>query len=51
MLVKKIVITERKGKLKIKIQLNVDFSTHIDFLHDEDDPMYKSHGDILVIEK
>ena len=48
MLVKKIIITERKGKLKIKIQLNADFSTHIDFLHDEDDPMYKSHGDILV---
>ena len=51
MLVKKIIITERKGKLKIKIQLNADFSTHIDFLHDEDDPMYKSPGDILVIEK
>ena len=33
MLVKKIIITERKGKLKIKIQLNADFSTHIDFLH------------------
>ena len=48
MLVKKIIITERKGKLKIKIQLNADFSTRIDFLHDEDDPMYKSHGDILV---
>ena len=48
MLVKKIIITERKGKLKIKIQLNADFSTHIDFLHDDDDPMYKSHGDILV---
>ena len=43
-----LIITERKGKLKIKIQLNADFSTHIDFLHDEDDPMYKSHGDILV---
>ena len=51
MLVKKIIITERKGKLKIKIQLNADFSTHIDFLHDEDDPMYKSHGDILVAPK
>ena len=51
MLVKKIIITERKGKLKIKIQLNADFSTHIDFLHDEDNPMYKSHGDILVVEK
>ena len=51
MLVKKIIITERKGKLKIKIQLNADFSTHIDFLHDENDPMYKSHGDILVVEK
>ena len=51
MLIKKIIITERKGKLKIKIQLNADFSTHIDFLHDEDDPMYKSHGDILVVEK
>ena len=51
MLVKKIIITERKGKLKIKIQLNADFSTHIDFLHDEGDPMYKSHGDILVLEK
>ena len=51
MLVKKIIITERKGKLKIKIQLNADFSTHIDFLHDEDDTMYKSHGDILVVEK
>lgn len=49
MLVKKIIITERKGKLKIKIQLNADFSTHIDFLHDEDDPMYKIHGDILVV--
>ena len=48
MLVKKIIITERKGKLKIKIQLNADLSTHIDFLHDDDDPMYKSHGDILV---
>ena len=48
MLVKKIIITERKGKLKIKIQLNADFSTHIDFLHDDDDPMYKSHGDILI---
>ena len=51
MLVKKIIITERKGKLKIKIQLNADFRAHIDFLHDEDDPMYKSHGDILVVEK
>ena len=51
MVVKKIIITERKGKLKIKIQLNADFSTHIDFLHDEDDPMYNSHGDILVVEK
>ena len=51
MLIKKIIITERKGKLKIKIQLNADFSTHIDFLHDEDDPMYRSHGDILVLEK
>ena len=51
MLIKKIIITERKGKLKIKIQLNADFSTHIDFLHDEDAPMYKSHGDILVVEK
>ena len=48
---KKIIITERKGKLKIKIQLNADFSTHIDFLHDDDDPMYKSHGDILVVKK
>ena len=51
MLVKKIIITERKVKLIIKIQLNADFSTHIDFLHDEDEPMYKSHGDILVVEK
>ena len=48
MLIKKIIITERKGKMKIKIQLNADFSTHIDFLHGEDDPMYKSHGDVLV---
>ena len=51
MLIKKIIITERKVKLKIKIQLNADFSTHIDFLRDEDDPMYKSHGDILVVKK
>ena len=51
MLVKKIIITERKVKLIIKIQLNADFSTHIDFLHDEDERMYKSHGDILVVEK
>jgi len=50
MLVKKIFITERKDKLKIKIQLKADFRAHIDFLHNEDSSMYKSYGDILVVE-
>ena len=42
MLVEEIVINEKKGKLKIKIKMRAKFSSHIDFIPDEDDPMYQN---------
>ena len=44
MLIKEILIAEVDGKLRIKIQMKAKFSSHIDFIPDDDDPMYHSMG-------
>ena len=48
MLVEEIVINEKKGKLKIKIKMRAKFSTHIDFIPDENDPMYQNMSPYLI---
>ena len=48
MLVEEIVINEKKGKLKIKIKMRAKFSSHIDFIPDEDDPMYQNMSPYLI---
>ena len=48
MLVEKIVINEKKGKLKIKIKIRAKFSSHIDFIPDENDPMYQNMSPYLI---
>ena len=47
MLIKEILISEVDGKLRIKIQMKAKFSSHIDFIPDDDDPMYQSMGPCL----
>ncbi len=42
MLIKEILVSEVDGKLQIKIQMNAKFSSHIDFIPDDDDPMYQN---------
>ena len=42
MLIKEILISEVDGKLRIKIQMKAKFSSHIDFIPDDDDPMYQN---------
>ena len=48
MLIKEILIAEVDGKLRIKIQMKAKFSSHIDFIPDDDDPMYQSMGPCLL---
>ena len=48
MLVEEIVINEKKGKLKIKIKMRAKFSSHIDFIPDENDPMYQNMSPYLI---
>ena len=48
MLIQEIIINEKNGKLKIKIQMKAKFSSHIDFIPDEDDPMYQNMGPYLI---
>lgn len=48
MLIQEIIINEKNGKLKIKIQIKAKFSSHIDFIPDEDDPMYQNMGPYLI---
>ena len=48
MLIQEIIINEKNGKLKIKIQVKAKFSSHIDFIPDEDDPMYQNMGPYLI---
>ena len=48
MLIQEIIINEKNGKLKIKIQMKAKFSSHIDFIPDEDDPMYQNMGPDLI---
>ena len=48
MLVEEIVINEKKGKLKIKIKMRAKFSSHIDFIPNENDPMYQNMSPYLI---
>lgn len=48
MLIQEIIINEKNGKLKIKIQVKAKFSSHIDFIPDEDDPMYQNMSPYFV---
>ena len=48
MLIQEIIINEKNGKLKIKIQIKAKFSSHIDFIPDEDDPMYQNMDPYLI---
>ncbi len=48
MLIKEILISEVYGKLRIKIQMKAKFSSHIDFIPDDDDPMYQSMGPYFI---
>ncbi len=48
MLIKEILISEVDGKLRIKIQMKAKFSAHIDFIPDDDDPMYQSMSPYFI---